>query len=121
MAETKLRLNQTDLNARLNKLTQLADGTNPNDAVNKGQLDAATSGSVSTSSFVTREVPSGTKDGVNTIFTLAFTPFLDTEHVYLNGLLLNSGASEDYTISGPTITFAVAPLSTDKILVSYLK
>jgi len=71
--------------------------------------------------FVTRETPAGTQDGVNTDFTLANTPLTGTEEVYLNGQLLDSGAGNDYTISGDTITFANAPVAQDKIRVTYIK
>lgn len=71
--------------------------------------------------FVTRETPSGTVNGSNVTFTLANTPVAGTEHVYLNGILQESGSGNDYTISGATITYLTAPLTNDKIRVSYLK
>lgn len=74
-----------------------------------------------TGSSVDKEVPSGSIDGANTAFSLANTPVAGSEHVYLNGLLQQSGAGNDYTISGATITMAAAPLSGEKILVSYRK
>lgn len=67
-----------------------------------------------------REVPSGTINGTNTVFTLAHTPAAGTEQVYLNGLLQQSGGT-DYTISGSTITFAVAPPTGSLLLVTYLE
>ncbi len=71
--------------------------------------------------YVCREVPTGTKNGTNTDFTLANTPVSGSEMVFLNGILQNGGAGNDYTISTNTITFAVAPISTDTILVTYWK
>jgi len=71
--------------------------------------------------YVCREVPSGTKNGSNTDFTLANTPVSGSEMVFLNGILQNAGAGNDYTISTVTITFAVAPISSDTILVTYWK
>ncbi len=72
--------------------------------------------------IVTREVPSGTVDGVNTVFTLAFTPSpVGSESVFLNGLLQNAGGGNDYTISGSTITFNLAPTAGGVILVNYIK
>ena len=44
----------------------------------------------------------------------------DTEKVYLNGLLQEPGSGKDYTISGDTITFSLAPNTGDVLLVSYL-
>ncbi len=76
---------------------------------------------LSTSNFVTRETPAGSINGSNTAFTLANTPTAGTEHLYLNGLLLEPGGGNDYTISGATITMAAAPVSGDKLRCSYLK
>jgi hypothetical protein len=69
---------------------------------------------------VTREVPSGLLNGSNTTYTLAHTPTSGTEEVFLNGLLQNAGAGNDYTISTNTITMLSAPVSTDLILVNYV-
>ena len=81
------------------------------------QLDAK----IAEADFVVREVPSGTINGINDTFTLASTPVAGTEQVFLNGILQDAGASDDYTIAGGTITMASAPETGDKILVSYLK
>lgn len=72
-------------------------------------------------SFATREVPTGTVDGVNDTFTLASTPFAGTEEVYVNGLQQDAGGANDYTISGAVITFnaGAIPQSGSKIRVSY--
>lgn len=74
-----------------------------------------------TSGFVDRETPSGSVNGSNTAFTLANTPVAGSEHVYLNGLIQDPGAGNDYTISGANITYLTAPLTGDKIRVSYRK
>lgn len=88
-------------------------------------LSAATVGTdyIAPSSIVTRETPSGLVNGSNTTYTLANTPISGTESVYLNGILLEPGAGNDYTISGATITMLAAPSGTgpDKIRVSYFK
>lgn len=47
----------------------------------------------------------GTVNGTNPTFTIANTPVTGTLHVYRNGLLMRVGASNDYTLSGTTITF----------------
>jgi len=74
---------------------------------------------------VIREVPTGAIDSVNDTFTLAFTPIVGKEEVYLNGILQDEGATDDYTISGAVITFndppKGAPGNPDKVLVSYIK
>ena len=84
---------------------------------------AATNGTdfVNNANFVTRETPSGLVNGTNTSYTLANTPVSGTEQVYLNGMLQEPGAGNDYTISGATITYLTAPLSGDKIRVTYIK
>lgn len=69
--------------------------------------------------FVTREVPSGSVNGSNAVFTLVNTPVAGTEQVFLNGLLQQEGAGNDYTISGDTITFTTAPDSGWKLFVNY--
>lgn len=74
-------------------------------------------------SFVVRETPSGTINGSNPTFTLANTPLTGTEEVFFNGLLLEPGGSNDYTISTNTLTMLTTyiPVSGDKIRVSYQK
>ncbi len=71
--------------------------------------------------YVMGEVPSGTINGTNTVFTLAAAPVANSEAVYLNGVRQRRGSGLDYTISGNTITFVVAPQAGDSILVDYLK
>ncbi len=61
----------------------------------------------------------GVVDGSNVIFTLAATPDSGSEHIYINGVLQNAGGSNDYTISGSTITFASAIRVEDTLMVSY--
>lgn len=80
---------------------------------------ALVSSSLTSWNFVFRETPAGTINGSNTAFTLAFTPTVWTVTVYLNGLEQN--VTEDYTISGSTITYLIAPISGDILRVSYLK
>lgn len=70
---------------------------------------------------VIRETPSGSINGTNTVFTLANTPIASTECVYLNGMLQEPGAGNDYTISSGTITYLSAPVSGDKLRVNYFK
>jgi hypothetical protein len=77
---------------------------------------------VDSTRFVVRETPSGTTDGVNTVFILANIPISNKESVYLNGLLLDSGLGNDYTLSSKTLTFlsGAIPMAGDKIRVSYI-
>ena len=71
--------------------------------------------------FVDKETPSGSINGSNVTFTLANTPVSGSEHIHLNGMLLDVGAGNDYTITGATITMLTAPLVGEKIRVSYRK
>lgn len=80
-----------------------------------------TSAGLSNTNFVDKEVPSGAINGANTAYTLANTPIAGSEHIYLNGILQESGAGNDYTISGANITYLTAPLTGDKLRVSYRK
>jgi len=60
-----------------------------------------------------------TQNGTIVAFVLANVPTTGSEHVYLNGVLQDDG-SEDYTLSdATTITFLTAPLTDDKLTVSY--
>jgi hypothetical protein len=63
-------------------------------------------------------VPTGTVNGVNAVFTLPTTPG-SIVLVFRNGLLQKPGGGNDYTISGVTITFVVAPLTGDSLLAVY--
>ena len=58
--------------------------------------------------------------GLDKVFTLANTPVDNTVNIYLNGMLQEQGAGEDYTISGSTITFAVAVNDTDIVIADYI-
>jgi len=66
-----------------------------------------------------RETPSGVVDGINKVFTLSKIPELYSEHLYLNGLLQDSGETEDYTITENIITFINPPLEGSKIRCTY--
>lgn len=71
-----------------------------------------TGGGSSTTS-VSEEVPSGS----GTSFTLANTPTSGTLKLYRGGSRQQLGIGNDYTLSGTTITLAVA-LSADEILIA---
>lgn len=65
---------------------------------------------------------SGTQDGVNKVFTLLSNVSLDgSEQVYVNGLLMKAGASNDYLLTATNqLTFQAAmfaPASDDTITV----
>ena len=74
-----------------------------------------TTAGLSNTNFVDKEIPSGAINGSNTAYTLANTPVAGSERVYLNGMLIESGAGNDYTISGVNITLLSAPLTGEKL------
>lgn len=98
-----------------------SDAKVPTEKAVKTYVDAQNVGQYTAANFVTRETPSGSINGSNTAFVLANTPTTGSEEVYLNGLLQEPGAGNDYTISTNTITYLTAPISGDKIRVSYRK
>ena len=70
--------------------------------------------------FVDGEIPTGTLNGVNTVFTLANTPSpASSVTLYRNGLLLKQ--SVDYTVSSNALNFqaGATPQSGDLLLTSY--
>lgn len=76
------------------------------------------------SGFVDKEIPTGLINGSNTTFSLANTNVISgSEHVYLNGVLQESAAGNDYTIVNATgvITYLTAPITGDKLRVTYRK
>jgi hypothetical protein len=85
-------------------------------------ISAATAGTdyLAPSNYIVRETPSGTVNGSTTTFTLANTPISGTEMVYLNGLLMEPGG-QDYSITTNSITFVGAPVTGDRIRVTYLR
>jgi hypothetical protein len=102
-------------------LTTLTQGSGITITNGSGSITIAATGALTTSNFVYGEVPSGTIDGSNTAFTLANTPTAGTVTLYLGGLRLKSGAGNDYTISGSSITMLTVPQSGDNFLADYQK
>ncbi len=68
--------------------------------------------------LVDKEIPSGSINGINSIYVLKNIPVEGSEHVYLNGLLQESDGN-DYTISENIITFVTPPETGLKLRVSY--
>lgn len=54
-----------------------------------------------------------------TVGVLSQTPIAGSEDVYLNGLLMEEGSGNDYTISGTQITFEYNMKTNDKVIVKY--
>lgn len=71
-----------------------------------------------------QEVPSGTVDGVNATFVLSELPSASPALImFLNGLAQYQGSSNDYTVSGQTVTFnaGAEPHTGDTVLAFYAK
>ena len=105
-------------------------GTNPNDAQLNADPDGNVDLAIATVKYVKDEIGvlNGTPiynelptvtDG-STDVVLDNTPRADTQRVYLNGVRQVPGASNDYTISGDTITFTDALAADDIVVVDYI-
>lgn len=82
----------------------------------------AATGTAMISAGLVQEIPSGTVNGSNTSFTLANTPGASaTVILHLDGMVLTQGAGKDYTLSGSTITMAVAPALGQSLWAVYSK
>jgi len=59
--------------------------------------------------------------GPGNVFNLSFTPILNSQVVYYNGLALAPGVTEDYTIAGNVVTLngSIVLANGDKILIVY--
>jgi hypothetical protein len=66
---------------------------------------------------IDKENPTGLIDDNNTIFELSSEPILNSEHVYLNGLLQEN--NEDYIMDGKSIVFSDSPMFGMRIRCSY--
>lgn len=123
MATSKVRTStqvniDANLDAQSHKVINVTDPTAAQDAATKNYVDTH---ALSAANFIINETPTGTIDGTNVTFTLANTPVVGTERVRLNGLGQVSGAGNDYTISGATITYLAAPKVGDTVRVDYMK
>lgn len=69
--------------------------------------------------FSDAEVPTGTVNGTNAVFTLAHQPVVGSNPLVIRNIPQSPG--NDYTISGSTITFASGsiPQTGDTVLVWY--
>ena len=63
------------------------------------------------------EVPAGTIDGTNRVFTLAATPIAGTVRLYFNSGRQKAGV--DYTVTGRTITLSFSPRAGDVLFADY--
>lgn len=69
--------------------------------------------------WASNETPSGAINGINDTFTLAHTP-VSWIQLYLNGIILEPGLGNDYTLASDTITMLFAPATGDKLRAYYM-
>lgn len=70
-------------------------------------------------SFINNEIPSGTINGSNTSFTLAYTPVSGSLRIERDGQAIYE--TDDWTLSGTTLTFVTAPATGSKLRAFYQK
>jgi hypothetical protein len=63
------------------------------------------------------EVPAGLLDGINNVFTLSQTPDTGSLQIFVNGVEWYLGIH--FTVEDRTITFALAPKTTDWLRATY--
>ena len=86
-----------------------------NNEINTIKNDLESLSSIPVNIFSDKEIPLGDIDGVNSLFKLLRTPILGSEHVYLNGILQESGNGNDYIILNSNITFLTPPERNSKL------
>ena len=123
--------NKVDNTKTAQMATMTIKGNNTGALANAGDLSIAQVktmlglNAMNLATKVTRATVVGTIDGSNVTFTVPNLIIAGTEEIWKNGLLMNAGAGNDYTIvysATTTITFLSAPSSTpfiDTILISY--
>lgn len=86
-----------------------------------GDLVISTTATPGTGSNIAwAEIPSGSADGSNTLYGLAFTPVPDSALMfYVNGVLQRQGVDCDYTLSGSLVTLAYSPRSGSNLTAMY--
>lgn len=94
---------QTSQNAALNALLP-AQGSANGKVLQSNGTDASWV-TPSTGKEFKRLTVTGTQDGSNKTFTISSAPTAGTDMLVLNGQVLKNGASDDYTLSGTTVTF----------------
>lgn len=109
-----------DLRMDDNKIVQLEDPTDPQDAVNLRTLEDEIAAIVFPPTERNLEFfdPSGPGDDT---FTVSEVPVSGSERVALNGVgPLRPGAGNDYTISGDTVTMLCPVRAGDAVSIDYV-
>lgn len=98
----------------------LAAGTNVSIIPTGNTLTISSTGGLAATNFVVGEDLTNQVTGTNTVFTLANTPILTKESLFLNGVRLRRGVGNDYTISGAVATLVSAPQVGDSVIADYI-
>lgn len=80
-------------------------------------LGGVTIAAAGSSTTAVTQTPAGTLNGSNRTFTLSYTPATGSLALWLNGV--EQVPTTDYTSSGATVTFTVAPRSSDLMVAEY--
>ena len=98
--------------------TGASDSNIPSQLAVKTYVDNATT--VAVGAFAVGEVPSGAANGTNAAFAVAHAPKAGSLAVFLNGMRLQQGGTNDYTwTSGLSFTMLQVPQTGDIVLVDY--
>ena len=99
--------------------------SNSSDEVQQYSVVGGNSSSTVTSTLVVRQELKPDTAAASQTYTISvpsgFSLQPGSEQIFVNGLLMTPGSSNDYTISGNNITFIDTILGTDSIYVTYLK
>jgi hypothetical protein len=112
----------TDVSDVLYNLTSSVSKIDKSLTTSKKQINDLSSTSKALNSskiFVNKETPSGSINGINTTYALTHPPTPGSDHLYLNGILIDDGSSTDYSISSSIITFSEPLLNGSKLLCTY--
>ena len=82
-----------------------------------GDVTIGATGVMKYGALLANETPGGSVNGTNAAFTLANTP--QWLQLFLNGVVLEVGSGNDYTISGTAITMLLVPATGDKLRAYY--
>lgn len=102
-------------------LTQLTDGTSYLIAGSGIGIVTGSKGQITVSQNIEwNENLVGAIDGINTNFTLTYLPSnANSIMVFLNGILLEQGVENDFTIFGTTVSLIEPPLPDSKVTATY--
>lgn len=96
----------------------LKDLSKKNVQSNEGYMKGSVHNAKSTQiKFIDDETPSGVINGINTIFTIKRVPAQGSLKLYRGGT--RQRITEDYTLSGKTLTLLIAPQVGEILLVDY--